>query len=109
MDARSVRRRIVAARAVRPSRERDRRRGRGAALDPLDYAALHRWSVDDLGRFWEPCADFAEIRFHDRAEVALAEEVMPHERWFEGASREALADPGAFEAFHAEARAALAP
>jgi acetoacetyl-CoA synthetase len=58
----------------------------GIDRDPLDYAALHSWSVANVGEFWRVFADFAGVRFHDRATTALAAEVMPHARWFEGST-----------------------
>jgi len=58
----------------------------GIGFDALEYGPLHAWSVDDLGAFWSTFADFAGIRFHDRADAALTAEVMPHARWFEGAT-----------------------
>ena len=58
----------------------------GIAFDPADYAALHAWSVDDLEAFWSTFADFAGIRFHQRADAALTAAVMPHARWFDGAT-----------------------
>lgn len=39
---------------------------RHLGLDPLDYAALHRWSVSDLDGFWSALAEYFGVRFHDR-------------------------------------------
>jgi acetoacetyl-CoA synthetase len=38
---------------------------RHVGLDPLDYQALHRWSVTDLDGFWAAAADFLGVRFVD--------------------------------------------
>jgi len=57
---------------------------------PLDsYAALLRWSLDDLAGFWETFATWAEVIWHDRAARALPPECRapdPSVRWFEGAT-----------------------
>ncbi|MEO3756147.1 acetoacetate--CoA ligase [Streptomyces sp. B6B3] len=54
--------------------------------DPeASYAALHRWSVTELGTFWEAVADFFGVDFAAPHRVALADRVMPGARWFDGA------------------------
>ncbi|MGR8011741.1 acetoacetate--CoA ligase [Streptomyces hypolithicus] len=50
------------------------------------YAALHRWSVDELDTFWEAVADWFDVRFSSPYETALAERSMPGARWFPGAT-----------------------
>jgi acetoacetyl-CoA synthetase len=54
--------------------------------DPAaSYAALHRWSVTDLGAFWRAVADFFGVGFASPYETVLAERAMPGARWFPGA------------------------
>jgi acetoacetyl-CoA synthetase len=49
-----------------------------------DYAALWRWSVDDLEAFWTSIVDYYEIPLHgDRGRV-LGSRTMPGAAWFEG-------------------------
>ncbi|MGW6458159.1 acetoacetate--CoA ligase [Streptomyces sp. NPDC055078] len=50
------------------------------------YAALHRWSVDELETFWRAIADWFDIRFHTPYESVLADRAMPGARWFPGAT-----------------------
>ena len=57
---------------------------RGVEL--ADYAALWRWSVDELEQFWAAVAEFLDVRFHEHAETVLPERVMPGARWFPGAT-----------------------
>lgn len=60
---------------------------RGVDLpDPLDYAALHEWSVTDLEDFWGAVAEFFDVRFHQRPERVLGDDRMPGARWFPGAT-----------------------
>ncbi|MDT3396734.1 acetoacetate--CoA ligase [Streptomyces sp. B1866] len=51
-----------------------------------DYAALHRWSVAELGRFWQALAEWFQVRFSAPYETALADRAMPGARWFPGAA-----------------------
>ena len=55
-------------------------RTRGLAFD--DYAALHRWSVEDLDGFWSSVWDFFDVRSPTDPGNALAEARMPGARWF---------------------------
>ena len=48
-----------------------------------DYAALHRWSVDDLDSFWRAVWSFFEVGA-DEPDVALASAEMPGAVWFPG-------------------------
>ena len=50
-----------------------------------DYAALHRWSVDDLDRFWTAVTTWFDVRFSTRPSTALADASMPGAVWFPGA------------------------
>ncbi|WP_328375784.1 acetoacetate--CoA ligase [Streptomyces sp. NBC_01020] len=50
------------------------------------YAALHRWSVEELATFWEAVADWFGIRFTTPYESVLADRSMPGARWFPGAT-----------------------
>ena len=47
-----------------------------------DYAALWRWSVDDLGAFWQSVWDYFEICADGSNEPALASDTMPEATWF---------------------------
>ncbi|MFC1418807.1 acetoacetate--CoA ligase [Streptacidiphilus cavernicola] len=50
-----------------------------------DYAALHRWSVDDLDRFWTAVTQWFDVRFSSAPTAALADASMPGAVWFPGA------------------------
>jgi len=54
---------------------------RQAGFDPLDYDALHRWSVSDLNGFWDQVWRFCDI-IGDRDEVAFQPDPA---RWMTGA------------------------
>ncbi|MER5969674.1 acetoacetate--CoA ligase [Streptomyces sp. NPDC002055] len=55
--------------------------------DPAaSYAALHRWSVDELERFWQAVAEWFDVRFDTPYERVLADPAMPGARWFPGAT-----------------------
>ncbi len=50
-----------------------------------DYAALWRWSVEDLAGFWSSIVDYFDLPLRgDRARV-LDDVGMPDSRWYEGA------------------------
>ena len=46
-----------------------------------DYDQLWQWSVDELDRFWELFAEFAEVDIRGRGPVRT-DEPMPDTRWF---------------------------
>jgi acetoacetyl-CoA synthetase len=50
-----------------------------------DFAALWRWSVNDLEAFWTSIVDYYDILLHGRWDRALADPRMPGAVWFEGA------------------------
>ncbi|MCM2579260.1 acetoacetate--CoA ligase [Streptomyces meridianus] len=50
------------------------------------YAALQRWSVEDLPAFWQAVADWFDVRFGTPAETVLADPAMPGAQWFPGAT-----------------------
>jgi acetoacetyl-CoA synthetase len=55
--------------------------------DPAaSYAALHRWSVEELAAFWQALAEWFEIRFSTPYETVLADDAMPGATWFPGAT-----------------------
>ncbi|MFF4407316.1 acetoacetate--CoA ligase [Streptomyces sp. NPDC001404] len=57
------------------------------AGDPVaSYAALHRWSVDELERFWQAVAEWCDVRFSTPYERVLADRGMPGAVWFPGAT-----------------------
>jgi acetoacetyl-CoA synthetase len=58
-------------------------RERGLAF--ADYAALQRWSVDDLDGFWSSVWAYFDVRSSSDPGPALAEARMPGARWFPGA------------------------
>jgi len=58
---------------------------RERGLDFADYAALWRWSVDDLEAFWAAIWDFFEVRSSTPYTRVLDGRVMPGARWFAGA------------------------
>jgi acetoacetyl-CoA synthetase len=60
---------------------------RSAPGDPAtSYTALHRWSVEELPRFWQAVAEWFEVRFSRPYETVLADPAMPGARWFPGAA-----------------------
>ncbi|MFD7644675.1 acetoacetate--CoA ligase [Kitasatospora sp. NPDC059795] len=51
------------------------------------YADLHRWSVEDLPRFWTAVTEYFDVRFHTPPTAVLAEPAtMPGASWFPGAT-----------------------
>jgi acetoacetyl-CoA synthetase len=50
-----------------------------------DYQDLWRWSVADVGEFWQALWDFEQI-VGDRGKAPALEGEMPEARWFAGAS-----------------------
>lgn len=56
---------------------------RGLAF--ADYAALWRWSVDDLEAFWGAIWDYFEVQSSAPYERVLGDRRMPGARWFPGA------------------------
>lgn len=55
--------------------------------DPAaSYAALHRWSVEELETFWGAVAEWFEVRFGTPYDTVLADPAMPGARWFPGAT-----------------------
>ncbi len=57
---------------------------RGLTFD--DYAAMWRWSVDDLEAFWGSIAEFFEVRFDSEPTAVLGSGSMPGAEWFPGAT-----------------------
>jgi acetoacetyl-CoA synthetase len=51
-----------------------------------DYAALWRWSVDDLDGFWAAVWDFTGVKPHAPYERVLGRREMPGAEWFPGAT-----------------------
>jgi acetoacetyl-CoA synthetase len=47
-----------------------------------DYAALHRWSVEQSAEFWNRLWDFCEVRGEKGARTVVDAERMPGARWF---------------------------
>jgi acetoacetyl-CoA synthetase len=55
----------------------------GAAQTGLaDYAALHRWSIDERAAFWNLVWEFCAVRGEKGATTLLAGDRMPGARWF---------------------------
>ncbi|MGW2057676.1 acetoacetate--CoA ligase [Streptomyces sp. NPDC001840] len=50
------------------------------------YAALHRWSVDELDTFWKAVADWFEVRFSTPYRQVMGDRTMPGAQWFPGAT-----------------------
>ncbi|SDU32948.1 acetoacetate--CoA ligase [Halopseudomonas salegens] len=50
-----------------------------------DYAALHAWSVADVGRFWQSIWEFTGVYSHQPPVKPLARGGMPGAHWFPGA------------------------
>ncbi|MGX1121899.1 acetoacetyl-CoA synthase [Streptomyces ambofaciens] len=50
------------------------------------YAALHRWSVDELDTFWKAVTEWFDVRFSTPYARVLADRSMPGAQWFPGAT-----------------------
>ncbi|MPY90900.1 MAG: acetoacetate--CoA ligase [Luteitalea sp.] len=50
------------------------------------YAALHAWSIEDVGRFWRTYVAYTGIGFETPPHRITSADPMPHTRWFEGAT-----------------------
>lgn len=56
-------------------------------LQLANYAALHRWSIDQRPAFWQTLADTFHVRWHTQPNQVLHEgEQMPDAQWFAGAT-----------------------
>ena len=56
------------------------------ALELGNYAALHRWSIEEPAAFWQSLWDFCEVRASaPPQEILVDADRMPGARWFEGA------------------------
>ncbi|WP_409260529.1 acetoacetate--CoA ligase [Pseudomonas putida] len=52
-----------------------------------DYAALHRWSIEQRAAFWQTLADYFQVAWHTPPSQILSEgALMPQARWFSGAT-----------------------
>ncbi|MEU5191479.1 acetoacetate--CoA ligase [Streptomyces klenkii] len=81
--------RIARAQVTRFQQWAAERHGAPAAVpgDPAaSYAALHRWSVDELETFWQAFTAWSGVRFSHPYERVLADPAMPGARWFPGAT-----------------------
>jgi acetoacetyl-CoA synthetase len=54
-------------------------------IEPPDYDALWRWSVEDLEGFWASIWDFFDVRAGWPYERVLGSRAMPGAEWFPGA------------------------
>ncbi len=54
--------------------------------DPMDYAALHSWSIGDLPGFWSSATEFLGVRFAEAPTAVLGDRSMPGAVWFPGAT-----------------------
>ncbi|MFJ4835257.1 acetoacetate--CoA ligase [Streptomyces sp. NPDC088747] len=50
------------------------------------YAALHRWSVDELDTFWKAVTEWFDVRFSTPYARVLGDRSMPGTEWFPGAT-----------------------
>lgn len=68
-----------------------------ASVGTSDYPSLLAWSIARPGEFWHAIGEWADVRWHDRAETVLADPAMPG-AWFPGATlnyaEHALRAPG---------------
>ncbi|GAA2410908.1 acetoacetate--CoA ligase [Streptomyces glaucosporus] len=81
--------RIGSARLTRFQAWAAERFGAPAAVpgDPAaSYAALHRWSVEELPAFWQAVTEWFDVRFATPYETVLADRSMPGATWFPGAT-----------------------
>ncbi|WP_431783805.1 acetoacetate--CoA ligase [Streptomyces chumphonensis] len=55
--------------------------------DPAaSYAALHRWSVEQLPAFWTAVTEWFDVRFSTPYDTVLGDRAMPGATWFPGAT-----------------------
>lgn len=55
--------------------------------DPAaSYAALHRWSTEELATFWRAFAEWSDVRFTTPYDTVLGNAAMPGAQWFTGAT-----------------------
>ncbi|GAA4957082.1 hypothetical protein GCM10023238_24650 [Streptomyces heliomycini] len=50
------------------------------------YAALHRWSVDELDTFWKAVTEWFDVHFSTPYARVLGDRTMPGAQWFPGAT-----------------------
>ncbi|MEU5511886.1 acetoacetate--CoA ligase [Streptomyces fungicidicus] len=50
------------------------------------YAALHRWSVEELDTFWKAVTEWFDVRFSTPCTAVLGDRSMPGAQWFPGAT-----------------------
>ncbi|CAN0574419.1 unnamed protein product, partial [Ectocarpus sp. 12 AP-2014] len=56
------------------------------AIEPREYADLHRWSVENPADFWQAVWEFSAIRAFKIADTPLLDaDRFPGARWFDGA------------------------
>src|SRR4051794_5620290 len=53
---------------------------------PEDYSELWRWSVDNLGDFWEAIWQYFDVQSRTPYERVLGKRDMPGAEWFRGAT-----------------------
>ncbi|WJO19586.1 acetoacetate--CoA ligase [Pseudomonas soli] len=64
-----------------------RRVNRRFNLQLDDYAALHRWSIEQRPQFWQTLAEYFHVQWHTPPSSILEEgEHMADARWFRGAT-----------------------
>lgn len=51
-----------------------------------DYNTLHKWSISDIGQFWESIALYFNVRFHTPYSYVVDNTPMPRTKWFDGAT-----------------------
>ncbi len=59
--------------------------GAEGLVDTRDYSALWRWSVEEVGTFWETIWRYFQVRSWSPYRNPLAQRRMPGAVWFEGA------------------------
>ncbi|MCW1934894.1 acetoacetate--CoA ligase [Pararhodobacter zhoushanensis] len=52
--------------------------------DLTDFAALHRWSVNEPAAFWKAVSDFFEVEMEGQLDQVMTDDPMPRTRWFTG-------------------------
>jgi acetoacetyl-CoA synthetase len=53
-------------------------------IETTDYAALHRWSAEEPGAFWDAIFDYFRVAYDGERGPALASREMPGAEWFPG-------------------------
>ncbi|MEQ8352416.1 MAG: acetoacetate--CoA ligase [Leptospiraceae bacterium] len=58
-----------------------------ADIDPISYASLHKWSVENISDFWKEVAEFCDLNFQSApSEVLVPAKKIQDTQWFAGST-----------------------